>query len=77
MPGKPKLVVSALYDEVGGMLGTSSASELPRNRRQVYNIHGLTSTSTASSKIDPIFELVQQCKLDVLPGERFYSFCQL
>ena len=70
MPGKPKLVVSALYDEVGGMLGTSSASELPRNRRQVYNNHCLTSTSTASSKIDPIFELVQQCKLDVLPGGR-------
>ena len=28
MPGKPKLVVSALYDEVGGMLGASSCHRI-------------------------------------------------
>ena len=70
LSGKPKVVVSTLYDEAGGMLGASSASELPRNRRQVYNIHHATPTSNANSKIDLIFELVQQCKIDLLPGGR-------
>ena len=53
---------------IGGMLRTSSTRELPWNRRQVYNSHGLSSTSTASSKSYLIIKLVQQCKLDVLLG---------
>ena len=52
------------------MLGASSASELPRNRRQVYNSHRVMSTSIVNNKVDPIFELVQECKLDLLPGGR-------
>ena len=35
--GKPKDVVRALHDEAGGSLGACCASELPRNRQQVYN----------------------------------------
>ncbi len=35
--GKAKSVVSVLHDAAGGTLGASSASELPRNRRQIYN----------------------------------------
>ena len=72
LSGKPKSIVSTLHDEAGGSLGASSASELPRNRRQVYNSqqHSLPSTSKSIGKVDPIFELVQQCKVDLLPGGR-------
>lgn len=70
MPKKPKLIIATLHDEAGGMLGASSASELPRNRRQVYNSHRVMSTSIVNNKVDPIFELVQECKLDLLPGGR-------
>ena len=59
--GKPKSVVSALHDAVGGTLGASS--KLPRNRRQIYN-------NRKPEKVDPIFELVQQCKVDLMPGGR-------
>ena len=37
MPYNPKSVVATLHEEAGGMLNARSASELPRNRRQVYN----------------------------------------
>ena len=71
--GKPKDVISKVFDEAGGMLGASSSSEIPRNRRQIYNIqhsslsHGSIGTS---GKPDPIFELLQQCKMDLTPGGR-------
>ena len=70
MPYKPKSVVATLHEEAGGMLNARSASELPRNRRQVYNNHYKVASSQGSSKVDPIFELVQQCKVDNLPGGR-------
>lgn len=35
---KPKLAVSELHKAMGGSTEAQSASELPRNRRQVYNI---------------------------------------
>ena len=65
--GKPKVVVSTIHGEVGGVLGANSASELPRNRRQVYNQQ---ASARKSDKVDPIFELVQQCKADLMPGGR-------
>ena len=71
--GKPKYVISKVFDEAGGMLGASSSSEIPRNRRQIYNIqhssvsHGNIGTS---GKPDPVFELLQQCKMDLMPGGR-------
>ena len=39
------------------MVNAKSASELPRNRRQIYNSHHKVAPSQGSSKADPIFEL--------------------
>jgi len=72
MCGRPKNVVAMLHDEPGGILKANSASELPRNRRQVYNSHHKSTTSSDSGKADSIFELVQQCKVDNLPGARWF-----
>ena len=71
--GKPKSIVSSVFEEAGGSLNASSASELPRNRRQVYNSKRFPSSGnccSTSSKSDPIFELIKQCKEDLLPGGR-------
>ena len=72
--GKPKDVISKVFDEAGGMLVASCSSEIPRNCCQIYyNIqhssvsHGSIGTS---GKPDPIFELLQQCKMDLMPGGR-------
>ena len=56
----PKIVISTMHNEAGGVLRANSASELPRNRRQVYNQHS-SAGKKLDGKIDPIFELVQQC----------------
>ena len=58
MAGKPKSIVSLLHEEAGGSVGSSSASELPRNRRQIY--------------VDPLLELIQRCK-DFMPGPTFFG----
>ena len=76
---KPKIVVSELHNEVGGSIEAQSASELPRNQRQVYNARQQQSTcslrdSTAprGTRSDPIFEIIKQCKEDMLPhGRKF------
>ena len=63
---KPKIVVSEVHKEMGGSTEARSASELPRNRRQVYNAQQQSSTSSAmdftasrSSRSDPIFDLIK------------------
>ena len=58
IPGKPKNVVSMLHDEAGGSLGVSSASELPRNRRQIYNSKSTTTLEARPAKSDPLFQAV-------------------
>ena len=71
--GKPKSVVSNLCSEKGGITGAASYSELPRNRRQVYNSKCLSASnksSNSSGRADPIFELIQQCRVDLAPGGR-------
>ena len=71
--GKPKDVISKVFDEAGGMLGASSSSEIPQNRRQIYNIQHLSLSHGSigtSGKPDPIFELLQHCKMDLMPGGR-------
>ena len=68
--GKPKAVISNIYEEAGGSTGASSASELPRNRRQVYNARQLSSSTLKDGKVDPLFELIKKCKEDLLPGGR-------
>ena len=71
--GKPKPVVSYLCSEKGGITGATSCSELPRNRRQVYNSQcssASNNSSNSSGRADPIFELIQQYRLDLTPGGR-------
>lgn len=70
MAGKPKNVVALLHNEAGGSLGSSSASELPCNRRQVYNSKSSSASVIKPGKVDPLFELVQRCKEDLMPGGR-------
>lgn len=55
---------------VGGILGASSSSEIPHNRRQVYNIQHSSCFQKTTTKADPIFELIQQLKADLIPGGR-------
>ena len=62
--GKPKPVISKVYDEVGGILEATSKSELPCNHCQVYNMQRLSALCTPTGKAGPIFELIQQCKID-------------
>ena len=71
--GRPKQVVSLLHEEAGGSLEAQSASELPRNRRQVYNARQVSSCG--SGKVDPCFDLIKQCKEDSLPGGRKFVRC--
>ena len=74
--GKPKSVVSLLHNAAGGITGAMSASELPRNRHQIYNSqHSSACIKKCSDKADPIFELVQQCKIDLMPGGRKFIRC--
>ena len=72
--GTPKVVISAVHNEAGGVLGAKSSIELPRNRRQVYNQRS-AAWKKLDNKIAPIFELVQQCKVDLLPGGRKFIRC--
>ena len=64
-----------MHDEAGGSFGASSASELHRDRRQVYNAcqRGCSSgLAQASGRPDPFFDLIKTCKEDNLPGGRAF-----
>ena len=63
-------MIARVYDDVGGILEATSKSELLRNRRQVYNMQHSSASCTTTSKADPIFELIQQCRVDHMPGGR-------
>ena len=68
--GKPTDVVSQTHKEDGGVLKATSVSGLPHDRRQVYN--NQQPTSKCTSGVDPLFELVHQCKIDLQPeGRKF------
>jgi len=54
----PKAVYHQVYDENGGMLTANSASDLPRNRKQVVN----HKPPLLSKKIDSLAILLQECK---------------
>ena len=45
--GKLKSVIFYLCNEKGGITGATSRSELPRNRRQVYNSKCLSTSSNS------------------------------
>ena len=66
--GKPKDLVSQTHEEDGGVLEATSVSGLPHDRRQVYN--NQQPTSKCTSGVDPLFELVHQCKIDLQPEDR-------
>ena len=75
MVGKPKWVLDTVHNKAGGSFGASSVSELPRDRRQVYNArqHGCSSgLAQASGRPDPFFDLIKTCKEDNLPGGRAF-----
>ena len=61
---RPKHVVSKLSQSVGGIIGASSASQLPRNRQQSADCRRqlFSSKSPASHSRDPLFPLMLMCK---------------
>ena len=56
------MLVAVFHNEAGGSVGSSSASELPCNRRQVYSSKSSSASITKPGRVDPLFELVQRCK---------------
>ena len=65
---KPREVVSKLFEEAGGSVGCTSASEEPRNRKQVYNACQLTDSKCK----DPIFDLIEQLRHHKLLGSEAF-----
>ena len=60
-----------LLEENGYVLSSSQhLRELTPPRRQIYNRKYTTSSGAKLGKSDPLFEIVQQCKADLMPGER-------
>ena len=61
---KPKHVVSKLSQSVGGIIGASSTSQLPRNRQQSADCRRqlFSSKVPGSHSKDPLFPLMMMCK---------------
>ena len=61
---KPKHVVSKLSQSVGGIIGASSTSQLPRNRQQSADCRRqlFSSKVPGSHSKDPLFPLMLMCK---------------
>lgn len=63
----PKHTVGVVSKKVGGVMAASSASELPRNERQVTYLKGRASKSESSVGAvvaDQVFAIMQQAKLE-------------
>lgn len=59
----PKTAIKKVYDRVGGVTNVQSLSEVPRDRRQAYNIKSrMQSTSGIASNQnkDLVYDLIQQ-----------------
>lgn len=57
-----ELVLETVYDEVGGSFDAISASELPCDRRQIYNVRQHTFHSgqvQIFGRPDPFFDLIK------------------
>ena len=65
---KAREVVSKLFEKAGGSVGCTSASEEPRNRKQVYNACQLTG----SKGKDPILHLIEQLRHHKLLGSEAF-----
>ena len=61
---KPKHVVSKLSQSIGGIIGASSTSQLPRNRQQSADCRRqlFSSKVPGSHSKDPLFPLMLMCK---------------
>ena len=61
---RPKHVVGKLLQSVGGIIGASSTSQLPRNRQQSADCHRqlFSSKVPGSHSKDPLFPLMLMCK---------------
>lgn len=61
---KPKHVISKLSQSVGGIIGASSTSQLPRNRQQSADCRRqlFSSKVPRSHSKDPLFPLMLMCK---------------
>ena len=59
----PKEILNETYSKAGGLLQMSSAGEVGRNLRQIYNIkssQGCTSSLTSKCDKDLVYELLEQ-----------------
>lgn len=59
----PKAAVKAVYDKAGGIVNSTSLSEVPRDRRQAYNAksHNKSTSSIASNQHkDLVYDLLEQ-----------------
>lgn len=59
----PKETMSIVSERVGGVVNAYSASQLPRNERQVSYIRSRNKPCSASSGSDEMFQMMQQAKL--------------
>ena len=58
----PKEAINQVLEDQGGILGASSAGQIPRNRQQAYNLnYQKTSTKTGTGR-DLLYVMMEQCK---------------
>ena len=61
----PKRVIGKMSQDVGGIMGAKSVSQLPRNRQQSADCRRQlfsSSTSSGCRSADPLFPLMIMCK---------------
>ena len=57
--GGPKHTIGVVSKKVGGVMGASSASELPRNERQITYLKGCASKSEGAAVVaDQVFAIM-------------------
>jgi len=59
----PKETLNVVSTKLGGVVNARSASQLPRNERQVSYIQSRSKPHASSSGSDEMFEMIQQAKL--------------
>lgn len=67
----PRMVINEVSESVGGLLGASSESALPRNIKQVYNLSTLYSKHGKAS-VDPYAQLVMKSKEEYKKPEEVF-----
>ena len=58
--------------KVGGLTGASSVSQLPRNKKQVYNVKNMRAKSMGNIREDPLFRSLNSMEMED-DDERFYQ----